>query len=221
MHILTSNNQYGYKEGISTTDAVIKVEQYVGQAGNKEKVLLMDLPEAFGTINRTLLWTTLYKNGVPGEMIRHISRGHRGARHAPKYRGRYGEANENNIGFLQGSAISALLFIIYLGDMMEDLAALSRRTKFPIGIIQDRPHGQDKKILRGEVNKRRERHMKKYQKHAQLETPLWICRNKWKLGKRTKAEKDTGDWEMPTEMHEKEKEGRTMGWRNRSWETSR
>ena len=30
--------------------------------------------------------------------------------------------------------------------------------------------------------------MKKYKKHAQLETPLWICRNKWKLEK-NKSEK--------------------------------
>ena len=27
MHILASNNQYGYEEGISTTDAIIQVEQ--------------------------------------------------------------------------------------------------------------------------------------------------------------------------------------------------
>ena len=56
---------------------------------------------------------------------------------APKYRGRYGDADGGNIVVTQGSAISALLFIIYLDDMVEDLAALNRRTKLPIGIIQD------------------------------------------------------------------------------------
>ena len=60
-HILTSNNQYGYKEGIPTTDAIIKVEQYIEQADNKGEILLMDLSEAFGTVNMTLLWTTLRK----------------------------------------------------------------------------------------------------------------------------------------------------------------
>ena len=53
MHILTSNNQYGYKEGISTTDAIIKVDQHIEQADGKAKVL-MDLSKAFDTINRTL-----------------------------------------------------------------------------------------------------------------------------------------------------------------------
>ena len=35
--ILTSNNQYAYKEGISTTDAIIKVELYIEQTDCKEK----------------------------------------------------------------------------------------------------------------------------------------------------------------------------------------
>ena len=75
-------------------------------------------------------------------MIRHIRRGHRGTRLAPKYRGRYGATKENNIEVCHGSAIRALLVIIYLDEMMDDLAALNRRTKFPMGIIRDRPHGE-------------------------------------------------------------------------------
>ena len=36
--------------------------------------------------------------------------------------------------------------------------------------------------------------MKKYKKHAQSEMPIRIFYNRWKLGKRTKAEKDTDNW---------------------------
>ena len=50
--------------------------------------------KAFGAIRRTLLRTTLYKKGIPGEMIRRIRRGHQGTRLSPEYRGRYGEAEE-------------------------------------------------------------------------------------------------------------------------------
>ena len=74
MHILTSNNQYGCKEGISTTDAIIKVEQYIEQADIRAMVLLMDISKAFGAINRTLLWAALYKKGIPEETIRQIKR---------------------------------------------------------------------------------------------------------------------------------------------------
>ena len=111
----------------------------------KQKILLMGLPKAFGAINRKLLRATLYKKGIPEELVRRVGRGHQGTRLAPKYRGRYGESKENNIGVFHGSEIRALLFIIYLDDMTEDLAALNRRTKLPVGIIPDRPHERNEK----------------------------------------------------------------------------
>ena len=102
----------------------------------------MDLSKAFGAINRTLLWTTLYKKGIPEEMIKHIRRGHTGTKLAPKYKGKYGKLNESNIGVFQGSEISALLFIIYLDDVMGDLEALSRRTNLPIITAMGRNTGR-------------------------------------------------------------------------------
>ena len=60
-HILTSNNQFGYKEGISTIDAIINVEQYIENANREAGILLTDLFKAFGSIDRTLLWATLYE----------------------------------------------------------------------------------------------------------------------------------------------------------------
>ena len=93
---------------------------------------------------------TLQKE-IPEETIRRIRSGHTGTRLAPKYKGKYGKLNENNIGVFQGSAISALLFIIYLGDMMGDLEALNRRTNLPMRIIQDRPHEQKKELLWNET----------------------------------------------------------------------
>ena len=58
---------------------------------------------------------------------------------------------ENNIGGFQGSAISALLFIIYLDDMMEDLEALNRRTNLPIRIVRDRPQQLKEELLWEEI----------------------------------------------------------------------
>ena len=101
MHIITGNNQFGYKEGVSTADAIIKVEQYIKNTSKNAKIVLMDLSKAFDTINRTLLWTTLNKKGIPEEMIKRIRRGHTGTKLAPKYKGRYGKLNENNIGVFQ------------------------------------------------------------------------------------------------------------------------
>ena len=59
----------------------------------------------------------------------------------------YGEPRENNIGVFQVSSISAILFVIYMGDMMEAYAAMGRRSKLPTRIAQDRPNEQAKQLL--------------------------------------------------------------------------
>ena len=86
MHILTRNNQFVYKEGISTIDAIIKIEQYVGNANRDAKILLMGISKAFGAMNRTLLWPPLYEKGIPIDTIKHIRQGHQGTRMDPKYK---------------------------------------------------------------------------------------------------------------------------------------
>ena len=68
-----------------------------------------------------------------------------------KIQGGYGGPKESNIGVFRESEICALLCIIYMGDMAEDLAALTRRSQLPIRIIQDRPHGENKKRLWGVI----------------------------------------------------------------------
>ena len=71
-HLLTPSNQFGYKKGLSAIDAVIKIEKCI-QAGTPiAKILLMDLSEAFGCVNRSTLWTTLYKAGLPIHAIQNI-----------------------------------------------------------------------------------------------------------------------------------------------------
>ena len=73
-HILIRNNQFGYKAGISAIDAVIKIAQYIAHSARDAKILLIGLSNAVGATNRTLLWATLYKKGLPGEMAKHIRR---------------------------------------------------------------------------------------------------------------------------------------------------
>ena len=91
----------------------------------------MDLSKAFDTVNRTILWTALYKTGIPIQTILHIRRGHANTTLQSKYNKQYGKKIYNNIGVAQGSAVSALLFIIYLQDMMDDFHALNYLRKIP------------------------------------------------------------------------------------------
>ena len=65
------------------------------------------------------------QKGPPIDMITHIRRGHQNTTLIPKTKGEYGQATTTNFGVSQGSAISALLFIIYHDDMKEDYQALN------------------------------------------------------------------------------------------------
>ena len=59
LHIVTSNNQYGYKQNVATIDAIMKIEQYIEDNSTTQNILLVDLIKAFGAVNRTVPWTTL------------------------------------------------------------------------------------------------------------------------------------------------------------------
>ena len=50
---------------------------------------------------------------------------------------------------MSGSAVSEIIFIIYLAGVMEDLAAMNRRSDLPAILIKDRPHGQARNLSRG------------------------------------------------------------------------
>jgi len=57
-------------------------------------------------------------------MITQIWQGHKGTYILAKDRNEYGSKILNSVGVFRRSAISALLFIIYLGDVMHDYKAL-------------------------------------------------------------------------------------------------
>jgi len=51
----------------------------------------MDLSKAFGAINRTQLWTTIYKKGIPMETISQIRKGRKNTMLSAEHQGTYGE----------------------------------------------------------------------------------------------------------------------------------
>ena len=82
--------------------------------------------------------TAIYKKGCPLENITHIRQGHQNATLCDKHQGTYGNPVRNNVGVFQGSAVSALLLIIYFGGMMDDYRALNHWGKLPTRKTQQR-----------------------------------------------------------------------------------
>ena len=131
LHFVTFNTQFGYKSGLSTIDAIIKLEQSIREGIENMAIILMDIAKAFGDVNRVLLWATLYKCGIPITAIQHIRGGLPKTILRHKENRTYGTPITNNVGVFQGSAISALLFIIYLDDVMQDYQAMNDNAQLP------------------------------------------------------------------------------------------
>ena len=111
MHLITNQTQYVYKTKLSTPDALVAIESYLAQS-TPETHLLTGLTKAFGKVNRTILWTAVYKKALPIGLIANIRRGNHNTKLQPKCNGSYGTLAGNNVGICQGSEISASVFII-------------------------------------------------------------------------------------------------------------
>ena len=93
------NNQYGYKAKISTVDAIVKKNRSISRAKARHAhLLLMDLPKAFGAVDRTLLWETLEKKGRLIDIVLRIQRGRKHTQLMGKTQGQYGELVDSNWG---------------------------------------------------------------------------------------------------------------------------
>ena len=131
MHLLTSNIQYGYKNGLSAIDAILKIEHAIHTGPKDTKIILMGLSKDFDCVNHTLLRAALYKMGLPLHTIFNIQKGHQNTTIRCKDANQYGEAILSNVGVFQGSALIALLFTIYLADMTQCYNALNDKAGAP------------------------------------------------------------------------------------------
>ena len=73
--------------------------------------------------------TILAKKGIPEYMLKMIYIAHKKTTLAPKHRNQLGKTCDNNNGCFQGSPLSALIFIIYADEMMNDYEEEMKKTR--------------------------------------------------------------------------------------------
>ena len=74
-HSVISDAQFGFKKGLSRSDAIFTLLNIVQNFLNENKRLycaFVHLKKCFYSINRHVLWYKLYKSGIQGKLLRII-----------------------------------------------------------------------------------------------------------------------------------------------------
>ena len=116
-------NQAAYQPGRSTTEQVFAIkilcEKAITSNDYKLHLLLLDMSKAFDTVKRDILMKNLEKILNPDELhILSILTNKPALK--VKVDKEYGEAFQTSLGIMQGDCLSAVLFIYYLAQCLND-----------------------------------------------------------------------------------------------------
>ena len=123
------DSQHGFRNGMSTTHAVLDVltstcdqinnEQYTG-------LILLDFKKAFDTVCHTKLLHKLEHNGIRWEALKLLLSFLSNRQQFVSFQNLSSKTLTNNYGLPQGSNLGPLLFLIYINDISNALNSIPR-----------------------------------------------------------------------------------------------
>ncbi len=125
--LLTSDLQFGFKEGFSTDlcTGVLKnvVSQYL-QGGSNVYGCFLDASKAFDRVNHTTLFKLLIKRDLPPTVLRFLFSWYRDQELSVRWNSNHSAAFNVTNGVRQGGVLSPILFSVYIDELLQRLSLL-------------------------------------------------------------------------------------------------
>lgn len=124
MNNILSKNQFGFRSGISTSDAILKVTKTITKhldKGRKCLAAFLDLAKAFDTVPLDFLLDVLDIYGVRGIVLNVFESYLIGRKQKTKVNNTFSDSSEVLMGIPQGTVLGPLLFSIYINSLTDIL----------------------------------------------------------------------------------------------------
>lgn len=121
-HNILHNNQYGFRIGSSTSDAMVSlVESIKSYFENDRKcvAVFLDLAKAFDTVHHHCLLEILNSYGVRGVVFDFFSSYLTNRVQILKYNNVFSDSQKIQMGVSQGTVLGPILFIVYINFLLE------------------------------------------------------------------------------------------------------